>query len=154
MRLRSWWTLKQPQTTVLEVKKSKFLAIAWPVTDVSQVDVQFAVIASNLDRLFAYGLMHGPLLFTYPMHLQAEQYIEAHKDVSASHNCYAYKVSQEQRASDDGEPSGTAGQPMLTAINAEELNGVCVLVTRCRSLLQVAHLLSLPKRYKILSLCT
>ena len=64
------------------------------------------------------------------VHLQAEQYIEAHKDLSASHNCYAYKLSQEQRANDDGEPSGTAGQPILTAINTEELNGVCVLVTR------------------------
>ncbi|KAL3133009.1 hypothetical protein ABBQ38_006918 [Trebouxia sp. C0009 RCD-2024] len=62
--------------------------------------------------------------------MQAEQFIEGHKDSSASHNCYAYKLSQEQRASDDGEPSGTAGQPILTAINAENLNGVCVLVTR------------------------
>ena len=62
---------------------------------------------------------------------QAEQYLQANKDLSASHNCYAYKLSQEQRSSDDGEPSGTAGQPILTAINAENLNGVCVLVTRC-----------------------
>ena len=63
-------------------------------------------------------------------HLQAEQYIEAHRDLSASHNCYAYKLNQEQRANDDGEPSSTAGQPILSAINAEQLNGVCVLVTR------------------------
>ena len=64
--------------------------------------------------------------------MQAEQYIEAHRDLSASHNCYAYKLGQEQRATDDGEPSGTAGQPILSAINAEDLNGICVLVTRCR----------------------
>ena len=63
--------------------------------------------------------------------LQAEQYIEANKDLSASHNCFAYKLGQKQRATDDGEPSGTAGQPILSAINAEQLNGVCVLVTRC-----------------------
>lgn len=68
---------------------------------------------------------------------QAEQYLQANKDLSASHNCYAYKLSQEQRASDDGEPSGTAGQPIMTAINAEDLNGVCVLVTRCRPLIPI-----------------
>ena len=69
---------------------------------------------------------------TDPVHrMQAEQYIEENKDLSASHNCYAYKLSEEQRASDDVEPSGTAGQPILTAITTEELNGVCVLVTRC-----------------------
>jgi len=50
--------------------------------------------------------------------------------LSASHNCYAYKLNQEQRANDDGEPSSTAGQPILSAINAEQLNGVCILVTR------------------------
>ena len=62
--------------------------------------------------------------------LQAEHFLGVHKDLSASHNCYAYKLSQEQRASDDGEPSGTAGQPILSAIKAEQLDGVCVLVTR------------------------
>ena len=76
-----------------------------------------------------YERKHGAVL-SDSVRLQAEQYVEAHKDLSASHNCYAYKLSQEQRASDDGEPSGTAGQPILTAINAEKLNGVCVLVTR------------------------
>lgn len=37
------------------------------------------------------------------------------------------------RRSDDGEPGGTAGAPILNAITGEGLDGVCVLVTRCAS---------------------
>ncbi|NLX71443.1 MAG: YigZ family protein [Clostridiales bacterium] len=51
----------------------------------------------------------------------------------ASHHCYAYAVRQEslvQRFSDDGEPSGTAGMPILQVINSRELQNVLVVVTR------------------------
>ena len=122
---------------MLEIKKSKFLATAWPITAISQVQVE---CGCRIDaELLVHNLKHGAVLVTDPVHrMQAEQYIEENKDLSASHNCYAYKLSEEQRASDDGEPSGTAGQPILTAITTEELNGVCVLVTRCsHTLLQL-----------------
>ena len=56
------------------------------------------------------------------------QLLERHADRSASHNCFAYKVCTDMRSSDDGEPVG--GAPMLTAIEAEGLDGVFVLVTR------------------------
>ena len=53
-----------------------------------------------------------------------------HRD--ARHNCYAYSVSggAVKRFSDDGEPHGTAGKPMLDIIDGEGLCNVCAVVTR------------------------
>lgn len=51
-------------------------------------------------------------------------------DPGASHNCFAYKIGQQHRFSDDGEPGGTAGRPMLSAIEGSGFDGVAVLVTR------------------------
>lgn len=51
----------------------------------------------------------------------------------ATHNCYAYVIGENkniQRYSDDGEPSGTAGMPILNVINQESLVNVAVVVTR------------------------
>lgn len=48
----------------------------------------------------------------------------------ATHNCWAYRVWQDYRFSDDGEPSGTAGRPILSAIDGQGLDGVAVVVTR------------------------
>lgn len=49
----------------------------------------------------------------------------------ASHNCYAYILrSGVQRYSDDGEPQGTAGVPMLEVLKKEELTDVAVVATR------------------------
>lgn len=54
-----------------------------------------------------------------------------HKD--ATNNCSAYTVGPEmniQKANDDGEPSGTAGIPMLEILKKLEIHNVCVVVTR------------------------
>ena len=54
-----------------------------------------------------------------------------HKD--ATHNCSAYTVGPEiniQKTNDDGEPSGTAGIPMLEILKKQEIHNVCVVVTR------------------------
>ena len=54
-----------------------------------------------------------------------------HKD--ATHNCSAYTVGPEmniQKANDDGEPSGTAGIPLLEILKKQEIHTVCVVVTR------------------------
>lgn len=54
-----------------------------------------------------------------------------HKD--ATHNCYAYIVGQNmniQRYSDDGEPQGTAGIPILEVIKKNEITDCTVVVTR------------------------
>ncbi|MCX7783003.1 MAG: IMPACT family protein [Meiothermus sp.] len=48
----------------------------------------------------------------------------------ATHNCWAYKVGPLYRFSDDGEPSGTAGRPILSAVEGQGLDGVMVVVTR------------------------
>lgn len=51
----------------------------------------------------------------------------------ARHNCYVYSVGMNReftRCSDDGEPSGTAGRPMLDVILGEEIYNVAVVVTR------------------------
>ena len=52
----------------------------------------------------------------------------------ASHNCVAYRVGYgsnvAERASDDGEPSGTAGRPMIAILQGQDLGDVAVVVTR------------------------
>ena len=58
-----------------------------------------------------------------------EEIKEKHRD--ASHNVYAYHLGDElQRFSDDGEPSGTAGIPVLEVIKKEDLKNVVIVVTR------------------------
>ncbi len=55
------------------------------------------------------------------------------KHYDARHNCYAYSVGIEQpvlRFSDDGEPGGTAGKPILEVITGNGLYNVCIVVTR------------------------
>lgn len=91
-------TLADTHTTVLEVKKSKFVATAGPITSVED----------------------------------AVQLLQRCADPCASHNCYAYQLASGTiaKASDDGEPSGTAGRPILSAIQAEGLDGVAVVVVR------------------------
>ena len=54
------------------------------------------------------------------------------KHADATHNVFAYILEGTEiaRFSDDGEPSGTAGMPVLAGITGEELCGVCIVVTR------------------------
>ncbi|MDO4778669.1 MAG: YigZ family protein [Tissierellia bacterium] len=52
---------------------------------------------------------------------------------TATHNCYCYIISDNmltQRYSDDGEPQGTAGIPMLEVLKKEEITNICAVVTR------------------------
>ena len=49
----------------------------------------------------------------------------------ASHNCFAYRIDEKEfRYSDDGEPSGTAGRPILKAIELNNLYKILITVTR------------------------
>ena len=56
------------------------------------------------------------------------------KYFDARHNCYAYSIKNinenVKRFSDDGEPSGTAGAPILNIIEKNEINNILVIVTR------------------------
>lgn len=82
-------------------KRSKFIAIALPVRTVEEVKA----------------------------HLETYQ----KKYYDARHVCYAYMLGAERkdfRANDNGEPSGTAGKPILGQINSRELTDVLVIVVR------------------------
>ena len=79
-----------------EIRKSRFIALAAPVTSAAE----------------------------------AQAFIEQHSDLNASHNCWAWKVAEQYRSSDDGEPGGTAGRPILAAIEAQACDQVAVLVIR------------------------
>ncbi len=50
--------------------------------------------------------------------------------VDATHNCWAYRYGNEYRSSDDGEPAGTAGRPILAAIDGQGYDRIVVVVTR------------------------
>lgn len=82
-------------------KRSKFLAFAIPVSSTDEVK-------------------------TY-----VEQYQKKYYD--ARHVCYAYRIGERGelfRANDNGEPSGTAGKPILGQIDSRELTNVLVIVVR------------------------
>jgi uncharacterized YigZ family protein len=80
----------------MEVRKSRFLAHAAPVTTPEEALAILAAVA----------------------------------DATASHNCWAYRIGAQYRSADDGEPGGTAGRPILAAIDGSGLDGVVVVVTR------------------------
>jgi uncharacterized YigZ family protein len=61
---------------------------------------------------------------------QALAYIHAISDVAATHHCWAYRIGQDYRFHDDGEPGGTAGRPILQAIEGQGIDRVVVVVTR------------------------
>jgi uncharacterized YigZ family protein len=97
----SYRTLGAPATGEFKDRGSKFLAFAWP--------------AHNEEAALA--------------HLEALR--KAH--LKARHHCYAWRFGLEGnrfRANDDGEPSGTAGRPILGQIDAAGLTDVVVVVVR------------------------
>ncbi|WP_426688802.1 IMPACT family protein [Rhodanobacter ginsengiterrae] len=61
---------------------------------------------------------------------QALAFLHEVADPAATHNCWAYRIGQDYRFNDDGEPGGTAGRPILQAIEGQQMDGVVVVVTR------------------------
>lgn len=51
-------------------------------------------------------------------------------DPDATHNCWAWRIGGDYRSSDDGEPAGTAGRPILAAIDGQGFDRIVVVVTR------------------------
>ena len=97
----SYKTIKQISEGTYSEKRSKFLAFAVPVTSVDEVKQKVA------------------------------EYQKKYYD--ARHVCYAYMLGAERaefRANDNGEPSGTAGKPILGQINSNELTDVLIVVVR------------------------
>lgn len=94
-------TLAAPVEHELAVKRSRFLALAHPVASVADAD---AVVAAVRKRYW-----------------------------DARHHCVALAVgphAEQQRSTDDGEPSGTAGVPMLEVLRRRQLTDLVVVVTR------------------------
>ena len=56
--------------------------------------------------------------------------IELYSKDDATHNCVAYRVGPLEKADDDGEPSGTAGLPMLNVLQRQKIDNVIAIVTR------------------------
>ncbi len=61
---------------------------------------------------------------------QALAFFAAHHVIDATHNCWAYRIGEQYRFNDDGEPGATAGKPILQAIEGQGLDAVAVLVVR------------------------
>jgi len=77
------------------------------------------------------------IAYTYPVKSvdECKQKINELKKMhpKATHHCFAYRIGTEGnnfRASDDGEPSGTAGRPILGQIDSKSLTNVIVIVVR------------------------
>ena len=95
-------TIKEKVETQIVQKKSKFIASLIPVEGRQNLEEEL----QNIRRTYH----------------------------DARHNCFAYRILEEEkvveRASDDGEPSGTAGAPMLELLRGNNLVNILVVVTR------------------------
>lgn len=94
-------TISGTAKSIYTEKRSKFIAIALPVSSADEV------------------------------HSLVKQYQNEYCD--ARHVCYAYMLGPERkeyRANDNGEPSGTAGKPILGQINSNELTNILIIVVR------------------------
>ncbi len=61
---------------------------------------------------------------------EALDFLQSVSVADATHNCWAYRIGSGYRSSDDGEPAGTAGRPILAAIDGQGYDRVMVVVTR------------------------
>lgn len=97
----SYKTIKALAEGTYSEKRSKFLAFALPVKSVDEVK---EIVAEYQKKYY-----------------------------DARHVCYAYMLGPERlefRANDNGEPSGTAGKPILGQINSNELTDILIIVVR------------------------
>ena len=97
----TYLTIQDKSEGIYTEKRSKFLAFAHPVETIDEIK---------------------DLLTDYKK-----------KYYDARHVCYAYMLGPERadfRANDDGEPSSTAGKPILGQINSRELTNILVVVVR------------------------
>lgn len=96
-----YYTIENKERTEIKIKGSKFIASAMPVTEKDEAMACLNDIRSEFH--------------------------------DANHNCFAYKIGYEGlefRYSDDGEPNGTGGKPILFSIQKHDLSDILVVVTR------------------------
>lgn len=61
---------------------------------------------------------------------EAKSFLATNSRENVTHNCWAYKIGNVYRFNDDGEPSGTAGKPILNAIDGQGFDNTVALVIR------------------------
>ncbi len=61
---------------------------------------------------------------------EAMNFIEQHRHADAGHHCWAYRLGQNYRFNDDGEPSGTAGKPIYHAMEQKQIDRAVIMVIR------------------------
>ena len=73
------------------------------------------------------------LLYKIRSKEEIEQYLQQVKKLypKATHYCYAYKIGENiKKTSDDGEPGGTAGMPMLNVLDKEDITNILAITIR------------------------
>lgn len=70
------------------------------------------------------------IAFPVDSELQIKSILEEYRDPTTTHQCWAWKIGTRVRFNDDGEPSGTAGRPILAVIEGYELTNILLLVNR------------------------
>ena len=72
------------------------------------------------------------LLYKIDSNLDIEKYLKEVKATykDATHYCYAYKIKTQKKCSDDGEPSGTAGIPILEVLDKKNIDNILCIVVR------------------------
>lgn len=97
----TYFTIEEPSEGIFRDKGSKFIAYAYPFKDENKLKEIIAELKS----------LHP----------------------KARHHCWAYRLSPDRtvfRVNDDGEPSGTAGRPILNALLSKDVTNILVVVVR------------------------
>ncbi|MGH2553661.1 MAG: IMPACT family protein [Chitinophagaceae bacterium] len=121
----SYHTIEKPSVAEFKDRGSRFIAYAFPIIDVNEFKEKRAAIKKEHPK--------------------------------ASHYCFAYRLGLDAnnfRVSDDGEPSGTAGRPILGQIDSNKLTNVLIIVVRYfgGTLLGVPGLINAYKSASLLAL--
>ncbi|MBS1496373.1 MAG: YigZ family protein [Bacteroidetes bacterium] len=94
-------TIAQKAVAEYKDRGSKFIAYAFPVVSADECKQQLSILKKEHPK--------------------------------AAHHCFAYRIGIDGnnfRSSDDGEPAGTAGKPILGQIHSKELTDICIVVVR------------------------
>ncbi len=96
-----YFTIEQPATAEFRDRGSKFIGYAFPVNDINEFKEKLAAVKKDHPK--------------------------------ATHHCFAYRIGLDGstfRVSDDGEPSGSAGRPILGQIDSKQATNVLIIVVR------------------------
>ena len=94
-------TIERPSVAEFKDRGSRFIAFSFPVKDINDFKEKLAIVKKEHPK--------------------------------ATHHCFAYRIGLEgtiYRASDDGEPSGSAGRPILGQIDSKQVTDVLIIVAR------------------------